>query len=80
MMLRARGSREVTSMTILLNNNHLTLDGDGHSVREILKAKGWSFPLIVVKLNGILVPRPSWDTTVVRDGDEMDAMHLVSGG
>jgi thiamine biosynthesis protein ThiS len=67
-------------MTILLNNNQFTLEGDSHSVRAILAARGWSFPLIVVKVNGVLVPRPDWDTAVVCDGDEMDAMHLVSGG
>jgi sulfur carrier protein len=67
-------------MTILLNNELFTIEGDSHSVREILTAKGWSFPLIVVKVNGNLVPRPAWETAVVRDGDEMDAMHLVSGG
>ncbi|OHD80430.1 MAG: thiamine biosynthesis protein ThiS [Spirochaetes bacterium RIFOXYC1_FULL_54_7] len=67
-------------MTILLNNDHFTLEGNSCSVREVLIAKGWSFPLIVVKVNGTLVPRPSWENAVVRDGDEMDAMHLVSGG
>ncbi|MFH2114353.1 MAG: sulfur carrier protein ThiS [Spirochaetota bacterium] len=67
-------------MTILLNNDHFTLEGDSRSVREVLAAKAWSFPLIVVKVNGSLVPRPSWESAVVRDGDEMDAMHLVSGG
>jgi thiamine biosynthesis protein ThiS len=67
-------------MTILLNNNQFILEGDSLSVRGVLAARGWSFPLIVVKVNGCLVPRPSWDSFIVRDGDEMDAMHLVSGG
>mgnify|MGYP004702658003 CR=1 FL=1 len=67
-------------MTVLLNNDHFTLEGEHRSVREILAAKGWSFPLIVVKVNGVLIPRPSWDSAKVCDGDEMDAMHLVSGG
>ena len=76
----AESGMGVYGMKILLNNDHFTLEGDSHSVREILAAKGWSFPLIVVKVNGSLVPRPSWDSSLVHDGDEMDAMHLVSGG
>jgi thiamine biosynthesis protein ThiS len=67
-------------MTILLNREPFTLEGDSHSVREILAARNWSFPLIVVKVNGTLVPRPSWESALIHDGDEMDAMHLVSGG
>jgi thiamine biosynthesis protein ThiS len=69
-----------SAMKILLNNDHFALEGDSHSVREILAAKGWSFPLIVVKVNGCLVPRSDWDSALVCNGDEMDAMHLVSGG
>jgi thiamine biosynthesis protein ThiS len=67
-------------MTILLNKEPFTLEGESCSVREILAARNWSFPLIVVKVNGTLVPRPSWESAMVCDGDEMDAMHLVSGG
>lgn len=67
-------------MTILLNNDHFDLPGDSHSVQDVLAAKNWSFPLIVVRVNGTLVPRPSWNSTLVHDGDQMDAMHLVSGG
>lgn len=70
----------VLAMKILLNNDHFTLEGNSHSVKEILTAKAWSFPLIVVKVNGTLVPRSAWESAVVCDGDEMDAMHLVSGG
>ena len=67
-------------MRILLNNEYFTLDGDSQSVRDILIAKGWSFPLIIVKVNRTLVPRSSWESVLVHNGDEMEAMHLVSGG
>ncbi|MGD9939748.1 MAG: sulfur carrier protein ThiS [Clostridia bacterium] len=67
-------------MTIQLNREPFSLEGDRHSVREILAARNWSFPLIVVKVNGKLVPRTSWESAMVCEGDDMDAMHLVSGG
>ncbi|HPE35658.1 MAG TPA: sulfur carrier protein ThiS [Spirochaetales bacterium] len=67
-------------MTILLNGDTTTLDARELTVRGVLAAKGWSFPLIIVQVNGTVIPRDSWDTAPVRDGDRMDALHLVSGG
>jgi len=46
----------------------------------MLRAKGWSFPLIIVRVNGVLVERAQWDSSLVHDGDTVDALHLVSGG
>jgi len=67
-------------MKIVLNGEATSFDGDSLTVRGILAAKGWSFPLIVVKINGKLVPRGEWDAAVAVDGDEVEAIHLVSGG
>ncbi len=50
------------------------------TVRQILDRKGWSFPLIIVQVNGALVERADYETAVVRDGSEVDLHHLVSGG
>ena len=67
-------------MTIRLNGETAELPGDALSVRAVLVAKGWSFPLIIVKINGKLAARDEWNTALVSDGDEMEAIHLVSGG
>lgn len=67
-------------MTIKLNGETLELGDSTITVRGVLSAKGWSFPLIIVRLNGVLVPRSEWDSRAVAEGDAMDAMHLVSGG
>ena len=40
----------------------------------------FNFPLLIVQVNGALVDRAAYETTVVRDGDEVDLHHLVSGG
>jgi sulfur carrier protein len=50
------------------------------TVRRILERKGWSFPLIIVRINGVHVRREDWDTAVARDGDKVEMYHLVSGG
>jgi len=67
-------------MTITLNGAGARFDMDAGTVRGVLQAKAWSFPLIVVTVNGRLVPRADWDTAAVVDGDVMDATHLMSGG
>jgi sulfur carrier protein len=67
-------------MNIRLNGEPTDFNGDAMSVRDMLAAKNWSFPLIVVRVNGVLAARGDWDRVLVRDGDDVDALHLVSGG
>ena len=67
-------------MTITLNGAIESFDGNSMTIRELLKAKGWSFPLIIMRKNGQLVERTAWDSVVVSGGDVIDAAHLMSGG
>lgn len=67
-------------MTITLNGATERLDTETATVKGVLRAKGWSFPLIVVTVNGRLVARAEWDAVPVADGDVVDATHLMSGG
>ncbi|NLJ46903.1 MAG: sulfur carrier protein ThiS [Treponema sp.] len=67
-------------MKIVLNHNPEEFPGDSLTIRQILDHKGWSFPLIIARVNGVLVDRKDWATTSVRDGAEVDLHHLVSGG
>ena len=67
-------------MTITLNGSTEHLEPDCLSVRGLLAAKSWSFPLIIVKVNGALVARDEWDAAQVADGDVVEAAHLMSGG
>jgi thiamine biosynthesis protein ThiS len=50
------------------------------TVRRVLEACRYSFPLIVVKVDGVLVQRDEYDTRLVKDGSEVQAIHLISGG
>ncbi len=67
-------------MVITLNGENETFQAQTLTVRDILKAKAWSFPLIVVKVDGRLVPRADWDTATIADGAVVEAAHLMSGG
>ncbi len=50
------------------------------TIRQILDRKGWSFPLIIVRVDGVLVARENYDAFRVRNGADVDLYHLVSGG
>lgn len=67
-------------MNIELNNRAEELPGESLSVSEILKLKNFTFPRIIVKLNGKLIKKPSYGSTIVKDGDEINVIHLISGG
>ncbi len=50
------------------------------TVSSLLEKCRYTFPLIIVKINGTLVPRREFDQHRVADGDSVDAIHLMSGG
>ena len=68
------------AVKITLNSNPETYPEERLTVAEILARKRWSFPLVVVKVNGGLVERGGYAERSVSDGDEVEAYHLVSGG
>ncbi len=67
-------------MKIQLNFEPYSLPGESATVAEILARKRWSFPLIIVKIDGEVVARDDWATRSVRDGNTVEMYHLVSGG
>lgn len=68
------------NVTITLNFESYSWPEDSLTVAAIMERKRWSFPLIIVKINGTVVPRDKWDSQSVCDGDSVEMYHLVSGG
>lgn len=67
-------------MKISINNKEVSLAGESFSVRELLAMMNFTFPMIVVKVNGQLVKREDYERVFVGDGDNVEAIHLISGG
>jgi sulfur carrier protein len=67
-------------MLIELNNNREELPGESLSIREILRLKTFTFPNLVVKINGNLIRKPQYESAMVHDGDVVEIIHLISGG
>lgn len=53
---------------------------DGMTILDVIQERRYSFPLLVVRIDGRLVPRGSYGETGVPDGSDIDVMHLMSGG
>jgi len=52
----------------------------GMTVRGVLRAKRYNFPLLVISIDDRQVQRADYDTTPVPDGAVVQVIHLLSGG
>jgi sulfur carrier protein len=53
---------------------------EGMTVTEMLKRKTYTYHKIVVKINDVVIPNEQFETTVIHDGDDVKAIHLLAGG
>jgi len=68
-------------MKIILNNREEIIENHNEiTIRELLNIKSFSFKLLVIKINGTLIPRDKYDSSTVKDGDNVTVLHLMSGG
>ncbi|HOY38795.1 MAG: sulfur carrier protein ThiS [Bacteroidales bacterium] len=67
-------------MNILLNNNPVNFTKSEMSIAEIIEEKNFTFKMLVVKLNGILIEKENYRSALVKDGDTLVILHLISGG
>lgn len=67
-------------MKIMLNNRAEIIEGDVFSISQIMVIKSFKFRMLVVRLNDRLIKKDEYETTLVKDGDDLKIIHLVSGG
>ncbi len=67
-------------MKIELNHREEIVEADELTVNQLIDYKNFTFKLLVTKLNGQLVKRDERDHVIVRDGDKVEILHLISGG
>ena len=67
-------------MNIILNNTPETIDGKEISIAQLLILKNFIFKMLVIKINEQVVKKQDYETTFVKDGDNVVVLHLVSGG
>ena len=67
-------------MKITLNNRLESLEQKQVTISELLAMKKYTFKMLVIKVNGTLVKKDSYDKYMIKDGDDVTVLHLVSGG
>ena len=67
-------------MKIHLNNRLESFNSDTITIQEILDEKNFSFKMLVIKINGRLIPKENYNITSVYEGDDVNILHLISGG
>jgi sulfur carrier protein len=67
-------------MKILLNNRQEEFRNEEISVNEMLDLKKFSFKMRIIKINGHLISKEKYDSTIIHDGDNVQMLYLMSGG
>lgn len=67
-------------MKILLNNREEEFKTDSMSIVSMLEMKKFSFRMRIIKVNGTLIPKDKYDSTFIKDGDNVLMLYLMSGG
>ena len=65
---------------IRVNNKFDVEWREGMTVNSILEVLKFTFPMIVVSVNGKVIPRSEYGTTAIEDNDQVRVIHLVAGG
>jgi thiamine biosynthesis protein ThiS len=67
-------------MKIKLNNRTEEIAEDHLTVQRLLERKKFTFKILIIRVNGIIVKKDQYNETVIHDGDDVMVLHLISGG
>lgn len=68
-------------MNIKINGETATIDSDSLSVTELLKVRHIEMPeMVSVELNGSILDRDKFDSTQVKENDEIEFLYFMGGG
>lgn len=65
-------------MRLVINGEECALSAA--NLAALITELGMKADRIAVELNRAIVPRAQWESTVLRDGDQLEIVHFVGGG
>ena len=65
---------------ILVNNRDKVEWEEGLTVSALLERFRYTFPHIIVKINGDVIPREQYPTRTIPDAADVWVIHLIAGG
>lgn len=66
-------------MSIIVNGNTVAYV-EKETVSDLLKRMHYTFPLIIVKINGKLIKKNQYEETIIPDNSNIQVIHMISGG
>ncbi|MGH2557775.1 MAG: sulfur carrier protein ThiS [Thermomicrobiales bacterium] len=69
----------LTQVVLTINGKPVELN-EGTTISAFLTTKGLTERMVVVELNGSVLHRTVFSSTVLRDGDQVEMVHAVGGG
>lgn len=66
-------------MNIIVNGQARTMES-GTAIIDLLRSYGLEQKMVVVEIDGQIVPKEDWESTALRDGLKIELVHFVGGG
>lgn len=66
-------------MVIEVNRRKITFV-EGESIPGLLKRMSYTFPLVIIKVDGKIIQKKDQKDLLIVDGMKIDVIHLTSGG
>jgi thiamine biosynthesis protein ThiS len=66
-------------VSLTVNNNSIDFV-EHETIEDLLKRLKFTFPLIIVKINGKHIPRDSYNEVIIQDNADIKIIHMISGG
>jgi thiamine biosynthesis protein ThiS len=67
-------------MTIKLNHNVESFEADQLTIGDIIKLKKYSHHDLIIKINALLIKHENYSEMTIKDGDNVEIIHLFHGG
>lgn len=67
-------------MKLLVNQQAVDLDGESADIPALLRARGLPEKGVAVAVNGRVIPRATWPSVQLGEGDRVDLVRAVAGG
>lgn len=63
-----------------LNNRKFDNWNEGLTIEDVIKIMNYTFPMLVIKVNGKVVKRKDCASFILNENDDLKIHHLISGG
>ena len=66
-------------MSLTVNNKPVSYV-DQETIQDLLKRLKFTFPLVIVKINGKHISRDKFSEEIILDNADIKVIHMISGG